>query len=108
MPLHRIHQLKSGGLTALLREDAGTVADLTFGDQQLANLDALEICAEIQPPCDPCVLVDVNGDGIVNASDFTAWINAFNNNLPGCDQNCDGVCTPADFTAWIANFNACP
>ena len=84
------------------------IADLTFGDQQLANLDALEICAEIQPPCDPCVLVDVNGDGIVNASDFTAWINAFNNNLPGCDQNCDGVCTPADFTAWIANFNACP
>lgn len=31
LPLHRIHQLKSGGLTALLREDAGTVADLTFG-----------------------------------------------------------------------------
>jgi ATP-binding cassette subfamily B protein/subfamily B ATP-binding cassette protein MsbA len=31
LPLHRVHQLKSGGLTALLREDAGTVADLTFG-----------------------------------------------------------------------------
>lgn len=31
LPLHRIHQLKSGGLTALLREDAGSVADLTFG-----------------------------------------------------------------------------
>lgn len=31
LPLHRIHQLKSGGLTAILREDAGTVADLTFG-----------------------------------------------------------------------------
>lgn len=31
LPLHRIHQLKSGGLTSLLREDAGRVADLTFG-----------------------------------------------------------------------------
>jgi ATP-binding cassette, subfamily B, bacterial len=26
-----VHQLKSGGLTALLREDAGSLADLTFG-----------------------------------------------------------------------------
>lgn len=50
-------------------------------------------------------LADVNGDGSVTPSDFTAWINAFNNNLPGCDQNNDGSCTPSDFTAWIANFN---
>ncbi|RNC81013.1 MAG: hypothetical protein ED559_04205 [Phycisphaera sp.] len=50
-------------------------------------------------------LADVNGDGSVTPADFTAWINAFNNNLPECDQNSDGSCTPADFTAWIANFN---
>lgn len=50
-------------------------------------------------------LADVNGDGSVSPADFTAWINAFNNSLPGCDQNDDGSCTPADFTAWIANFN---
>jgi hypothetical protein len=49
---------------------------------------------------------DVNGDGAVTPTDFTAWINAFNNNLPECDQNGDGNCTPTDFTAWIANFNA--
>jgi len=49
---------------------------------------------------------DVNGDGFLTPTDFTAWINAFNNNLPGCDQNADGFCTPTDFTAWIANFNA--
>ncbi|PHQ79520.1 MAG: hypothetical protein COB69_07770 [Phycisphaera sp.] len=54
-------------------------------------------------------LADVNNDGKVTPTDFTAWINAFNNNLPECDQNGDGVCTPTDFTAWIANFNAgCP
>jgi len=56
--------------------------------------------------CDPPCLADVNGDGMVTPTDFTAWINAFNNNLPECDQNGDGNCTPADFTAWIANFNA--
>lgn len=50
-------------------------------------------------------LADVNGDGQVTPTDFTAWINAFNNNLPECDQNGDGSCTPTDFTAWIDNFN---
>ncbi len=55
-------------------------------------------------------LADVNHDGSVTPADFTAWINAFNNNiLPECDQNCDSACTPTDFTAWIANYNAgCP
>ncbi|GAB5495209.1 MAG: hypothetical protein Phyf2KO_02890 [Phycisphaerales bacterium] len=51
-------------------------------------------------------LADVNGDGDVTPTDFTAWVNAFNNNLPECDQNGDGSCTPTDFTAWVANFNA--
>ena len=54
-------------------------------------------------------IADVNGDGALTPTDFTAWINAFNNNLPGCDQNGDGSCTPTDFTAWIANYNSgCP
>jgi hypothetical protein len=51
-------------------------------------------------------LPDVNHDGAVTPTDFTAWINAFNNALPECDQNGDGNCTSTDFTAWIANFNA--
>ncbi|MFI4872134.1 MAG: GC-type dockerin domain-anchored protein [Phycisphaerales bacterium JB061] len=57
---------------------------------------------------EPC-LADVNGDGAVTPTDFSAWVGAFNNNLPGCDQNGDGKCTPTDFSAWIGNFNAgCP
>ncbi|HED53125.1 MAG TPA: hypothetical protein ENJ00_02855 [Phycisphaerales bacterium] len=52
---------------------------------------------------------DVNGDGMLTPSDFTAWIAAFNASAPGCDQNSDGNCDPSDFTAWIVNFNAgCP
>ncbi|MEX1229878.1 MAG: ABC transporter ATP-binding protein, partial [Planctomycetaceae bacterium] len=31
LPLHRVHELKSGGVASLLREDAGGVGDLIFG-----------------------------------------------------------------------------
>ncbi len=30
MPLHKIQQLKSGGATSLIREDAGGIAELIF------------------------------------------------------------------------------
>jgi len=30
LPMHRIHRIKSGGVSSMLREDAGTVADLSF------------------------------------------------------------------------------
>ncbi|RNC82424.1 MAG: hypothetical protein ED559_11785 [Phycisphaera sp.] len=59
----------------------------------------------IMVPDDPC-LADVNGDGMATPADFTAWINAYNNNLPTCDQNGDNACTPTDFTAWVNNFNS--
>lgn len=52
-----------------------------------------------------CV-ADTNGDGTLGPTDFTAWLDAYNNSLPACDQNGDGSCTPADFTAWITNYNA--
>ncbi len=56
-----------------------------------------------------CCLGDTNGDGLLTPADFSAWIMAFNNQAPECDQNSDGLCTPADFSAWILNFNAgCP
>jgi hypothetical protein len=51
-------------------------------------------------------LADVNNDGMVSPTDFTAWINAYNNLRPEADQNRDGIVSPTDFTAWIANFNA--
>lgn len=59
----------------------------------------------ILPPGGNC-LPDTNNDGMLSPADFTAWINAFNNDLPECDQNSDGSCTPTDFTAWIAGYNA--
>jgi hypothetical protein len=54
------------------------------------------------PGTDCC---DVNGDGACSPTDFSAWINAFNNSLPTCDVNQDGACSPTDFSAWISAFN---
>jgi hypothetical protein len=52
---------------------------------------------------------DVNRDGQVSPTDFSAWVAAFNTQAPACDQNGDNICTPTDFSAWVANFNAgCP
>jgi choice-of-anchor B domain-containing protein len=80
-------------------------ADNSPGHVVEAGIDAVELVAyECENPCSN--LADVNGDGAVTPTDFSAWINAFNNNLPECDQNGDGSCTPTDFSAWIANFNA--
>ncbi|GAB5495669.1 MAG: hypothetical protein Phyf2KO_07490 [Phycisphaerales bacterium] len=55
--------------------------------------------------CSSDCVADVNGDGMLSPTDFTAWIAAFNSGAPECDQNQDGNCSPTDFTAWIANFN---
>ena len=61
--------------------------------------------ALVVDPFESECLADVNGDGMLSPTDFTAWVGAFNNNEPGCDQNNDGACTPTDFSAWVANFN---
>lgn len=56
--------------------------------------------------CDPCPnIADINDDGQLDSTDFTAWIAAFNAGDTKADQNGDGSIDPTDFTAWIANFN---
>ncbi|HED53447.1 MAG TPA: glucose dehydrogenase [Phycisphaerales bacterium] len=56
--------------------------------------------------CEETCLPDINMDGMLDASDFTAWVAAFNANDPIADQNLDGLVNVLDFNAWIANFNA--
>ncbi len=54
-------------------------------------------------------LADVNNDGQISPTDFSAWVGAYNSGAFECDQNGDGACTPTDFSAWIGNYNAgCP
>lgn len=62
----------------------------------------LDLVTGVIPPC----LADVNTDGTLSPADFNAWIDAYSNNAPMCDQNEDLLCTPADFHAWILNFNS--
>ena len=56
---------------------------------------------------DGAVEIDDAEAGVVDASDFTAWVVAYNGGNIAADQNCDGLITPADFTAWVANYNLC-
>ncbi|HED54801.1 MAG TPA: hypothetical protein ENJ00_11460, partial [Phycisphaerales bacterium] len=59
--------------------------------------------------CIPRCPADVDDNGILDADDFTAWLEAYNTGDSGCDQNADGACDSSDFGAWIANFNSgCP
>lgn len=65
------------------------------------NSDVATLTVNTDSDC----VADVNGDGELTPSDFTAWVNAFNTGAPECDQNQDGMCSPTDFTAWVAHFN---
>ncbi|MEL6499468.1 MAG: SGNH/GDSL hydrolase family protein [Planctomycetota bacterium] len=72
----------------------------------LTGSETVSVTIESQP--EPCI-ADTNGDGMLNLSDFNAWILAYNSNAPECDQNGDGDCRQNDFTAWVINFNiGCP
>lgn len=78
---------------------------LTFGAYRHSDNGPLSGAAYVFHLC----RADVNHDGVLDATDFTGWISAFNAMAPECDQNGDDACDPSDFTAWLANFNAgCP
>ena len=64
---------------------------------------ALELIGEMAAP--DCI-ADVNQDGSLTPTDFTAWISAYSAGDLRADQNQDGAVTPTDFTAWVTNYNA--
>ncbi len=102
--------LADGQFIDIITTDTGVTG--TFANVQLiggAAYNVLYLPDRVRLEMGTVCVADVNNDGMLTPADFTAWINAFNNNLPECDQNGDNACTPADFTAWIANYNAgCP
>ena len=63
----------------------------------------------VPAPTPPC-LADVSGDGVVDGSDFTAFINSFGVGDPAVDPiadvNLDGVIDGNDFVAFINAFAA--
>ncbi|HEX4414720.1 MAG TPA: hypothetical protein VH107_13890 [Lacipirellulaceae bacterium] len=46
---------------------------------------------------------DYNGDGLVNASDYTVWRGAFGTNDMWADGNRDGIVDAADYVIWRAH-----
>ena len=66
---------------------------------------SLAIASSASAQCGSYCLADQNQDGVVDASDFTAWINNFNNNDPLADVNQNGVLDAGDYTEWVAQFN---
>lgn len=51
-------------------------------------------------------IADVNRDGVVTPSDFSAWVSAYNDADELADTNLDGVTDPKDFSAWVSAFNS--
>ncbi len=55
----------------------------------------------------PFIVGDYNGNGSVDAADYTIWRDSFGDSLPagtGADGNNDGVITEADYLIWRDNF----
>ncbi len=87
--------INGDGIPDIIVTEAGSLAPSDRGRVwAIAGVD--------HTPCD----ADVNHDGAVTPTDFTAWVYAFNNLLPECDQNRDNICSPTDFTAWLGNYSA--
>jgi hypothetical protein len=101
--------LDSGSCLLLTQADCALVPNaswLGMGSICDSDGDGLPVGGCVPPP--PC-RADVNADGQVSPTDFSAWVGAFNARTPPCDQNGDGLCTATDFSAFVANFNAgCP
>ena len=51
-------------------------------------------------------IADVNRDGVVTPSDFSAWVSAYNDADELADTNLDGVTDSKDFSAWVSAFNS--
>jgi hypothetical protein len=117
VPFNRVDLVPQGGDNYIATLPAGACDDEFFYNIHVNTTTGPEIVdpSDVLNPymatvvCDSECIADVNGDGMLTGTDFTAWIAAFNTNAPECDQNGDGSCTATDFTAWINNYNAgCP
>ncbi|MCA9272507.1 MAG: hypothetical protein KDA31_05625, partial [Phycisphaerales bacterium] len=68
-----------------------------------------DLTPQTQEECDggtiDCI-ADINGDGMLTPTDFTAWIVAYNAGDLAADCNRNGTLEPADFSAWVASWVA--
>ena len=88
--------------------DGDGVADIDDNATFVANPDQSDSNADGQGDV---LAPDINGDGLVNALDFSVLASSFNSGEgdagfdPRADLNDDGVVSATDFSALAANFN---
>lgn len=95
----------SGGHNLFSRH-TGAVSVYDAGTSQLLDTWTLpvEASAIFVRPGSFCP-ADTNRNGVLDGSDLSAWIAAYNRGDFIADQNNDLAITPSDFTAWIDNYN---
>ncbi|MEM9662178.1 MAG: endonuclease [Planctomycetota bacterium] len=77
------------------------IATIATSDENLPGESFTDLTITITGTAvNPCP-ADLTGNGIINAEDLNAWINAYNNGTPACDVNGDGLCMPDDFNFWV-------
>jgi hypothetical protein len=101
---------------AMLRAAGTTPGDLDTGDFDgdgdpdiaAANRDSNNVSVLINQSCIPCP-ADIDGDGVVNVTDFLALLAAWGPN-PGhpADINGDGTVGVNDFLELLASWGGCP
>ncbi|MEM9166727.1 MAG: dockerin type I domain-containing protein [Planctomycetota bacterium] len=99
---------------------AGVVADESISAVRVSNAAADQdsiLLDDVQYVIAfPACAADTNGDGVLNDSDFFAWVTAFTadprspEQETACDVNRDGSCNDSDFFAWVTFFTGagCP
>ncbi|MCA9185763.1 MAG: PEP-CTERM sorting domain-containing protein [Pirellulaceae bacterium] len=83
--------------TAFPALDPGLAWDITY-DPTLVSLSVIEVAS---------LLGDYNGNGAVDAADYTIWKDSFGTTVTagmGADGNGNGVIDAADYTVWKDNF----
>lgn len=99
-------QVTVGAETSLFLGNAysvGSTQDLKF----FYGLDDGSLARGIVQYVTGSLAGDYNGNGNVDAADYTLWRDSLGQNVPngsGADGDNDGVIGPGDFTVWKSNF----
>jgi hypothetical protein len=115
--VNNLSELKASGVLSMgigAEKNVGSIwnidgeRDLTLA-YQLANGDLVPGTVFFGAKANvPAGLVgDYNGNGKVDAADYTVWRNTLGSNVPngtGADGSGNGVVDPADYNTWKSNF----
>ncbi|MGL4514721.1 MAG: hypothetical protein ACRCT8_16660 [Lacipirellulaceae bacterium] len=87
------------GTVTLPTAPMGLQFDLVYSGNSLVMATAIDPGTVFFPG-------DFNGDGLVNAADYTTWRDALDSNNPLVDGagNANGVVDQADYAVWVANY----